>query len=252
MKIYYLFFKQKNTVSPKVLHYSQSQITWKTTTVINSKTWIGLFQSKKNINTWKWTGNESSSYRNWKYRSEINNFTETFDCVYVRIDYSRKDFSWMDNNCQENLKFLCFTQSSKVMTEWVGWNNLTEFNDNNQLYGYLFESYENWKNAESRCAEFNAHLASFGKSINYSDILDTFNIKDDRIWIGLNDIDNEGIWEWSDNSKLEFSKWAKNYPTNNHKNCVYFDHEDSKWTQYECSQKLTSICKKNGKRNNPR
>ncbi|KAF0988967.1 hypothetical protein HZS_6354, partial [Henneguya salminicola] len=208
-------------------------------TQVDSKSWIGLYQTSNN--RWKWTSNEKSSYRNWNNIPRTSEKSQTSDCVYVSLNSFDKTFTWYDHDCNKNLQFLCFSKCPEVINQWPGWINLTNVNNRNDLYGFLFESFENWVDAEEKCRQFDSHLASFDSLESYLNIIKMFNTKSDKIWIGLNDRDNEGNWKWIDNSQLTFTHWSKNYPNNNNQNCTYFDPKDSTWDQCECNQKLISV-----------
>jgi len=57
-------------------------------------------------------------------------------------------------------------------------------------------------------------------------IQEIFGVVDPRVWIGLNDIDEEGKWAWVNGDKLTYTKWHNGEPNNNcghPESCVLLD-----------------------------
>ena len=74
-----------------------------------------------------------------------------------------------------------------------------------------------------------------------------------RIWIGGNDIDEEGVWKWTDCTPWKFTVWYEGKPHGLKENClnVYkFDdqHEhkyaNKKWNDYRCTTEQGFVCSK--------
>ena len=65
---------------------------------------------------------------------------------------------------------------------------------------YIFiDKKRTWSEAEDYCnAKYKTHSASFSTDQDY--VIAVGMISSSRIWIGLNDIDAEGNWIWSDGS----------------------------------------------------
>jgi hypothetical protein len=62
-------------------------------------------------------------------------------------------------------------------------------------------------------------------------------------WIGANDIDSEGNWEWvPDKRSLDFPNWASNEPvTDTNINCARL-YNDRKWRTQICGGVTSFIC----------
>jgi hypothetical protein len=102
--------------------------------------------------------------------------------------------------------------------------------------GKDFTSPLNWTDAQDFCTKLNIpdmiyNLVSlqdkneydFVLSYDWSELYKTYK-ETFAIWIGLNDIDEEDDWRWSDNSPLKYPiasnlPWIKNEP-NNHNVCI--------------------------------
>ena len=66
-------------------------------------------------------------------------------------------------------------------------------------------------------------------------------------WIGLNDLENEGKFEWSDGSKDVWMNWKKGEPNGREReNCVILAASVSyypRWADVPCNQKRFFVCK---------
>ncbi|XP_026232666.1 asialoglycoprotein receptor 2-like [Anabas testudineus] len=71
-------------------------------------------------------------------------------------------------------------------------------------------------------------------------------------WIGLSDSDEEGTWEWVDETPLTVKYWSLNQPDNGNglteqseEDCVYIiGGGASKWRDYSCEAFLLWMCEK--------
>ncbi|CAG2186837.1 unnamed protein product [Mytilus edulis] len=70
----------------------------------------------------------------------------------------------------------------------------------------------------------------------------------DNIWIGANDIDQEGTWRWIyDKTTVEFTNWSKEEPNNynGNENCADMAKRRSyKWNDRSCTSLLRYICER--------
>ncbi|XP_039503801.1 hepatic lectin-like [Pimephales promelas] len=72
----------------------------------------------------------------------------------------------------------------------------------------------------------------------------------ERVWIGLSDIETEGIMKWVDNSTLKQGFWYEEEPNNagEGEDCVELMPSDSipNWNDLPCSLKRKAVCEKWG------
>ena len=107
-----------------------------------------------------------------------------------------------------------------------------------------------WHQARAHCQSLGGELASFHSRAELELVANMRRdrgIKADRFWIGLNDVDEEGNFKWSDATAVNFSLWNPGEP-NNHFNedCAgYVFPPDGTWwwNDYTCAKPLAMICK---------
>jgi hypothetical protein len=65
-------------------------------------------------------------------------------------------------------------------------------------------------------------------------------------FIGLTDIDQEGVWTWSDGAPFDYSKWNANEPNNsgNDEDCVEINGNGA-WNDLNCNSHRRALCKVN-------
>uniref|UniRef100_A0A8C6UDA8 C-type lectin domain-containing protein n=1 Tax=Neogobius melanostomus TaxID=47308 RepID=A0A8C6UDA8_9GOBI len=67
-------------------------------------------------------------------------------------------------------------------------------------------------------------------------------------WIGLSDLDQEGVWRWVDGSLLKISFWdpgePNNYESSEHCGSLFSDDRIQNWNDGNCSWKCYCICEK--------
>lgn len=72
---------------------------------------------------------------------------------------------------------------------------------------------------------------------------------DSNIWIGANDIENEGRWIWSsDNTTVHYFPWRSDQPDNFHseEHCAHiFSDKEGGWNDLHCSGRLFFTCERN-------
>ena len=74
---------------------------------------------------------------------------------------------------------------------------------------------ETWDDAEDSCKALNSHLASVPSSSIRKYILNSMKRKNIyKLWLGGNDKNKEGIWEWADCNIFGFTSWASGEPNN--------------------------------------
>ncbi|XDV15992.1 hypothetical protein PO909_015893 [Leuciscus waleckii] len=110
----------------------------------------------------------------------------------------------------------------------------------------LFKSNESksWSESRQYCRDRGADLIIINTEEKQKHL--TSFIKE-RVWIGLSDIENEGIMKWVDNSTLNQGFWYGGEPNNaGDEDCVELIPLDSiqNWNDLPCSEKRKGVCEK--------
>ncbi|XP_072042890.1 macrophage mannose receptor 1-like [Amphiura filiformis] len=129
---------------------------------------------------------------------------------------------------------------------WEGYNNYCYFFDHAAAVTY-FE-------ANKSCSDMGSQLVSI-HSQQEQDIL-AGHIRDHQqvtslgYFIGLNDIDDETTWKWTDGTQVDFNAWTEGEPNNvDDEDCVgmygNITQQDSRglWNDFRCNASMTYICR---------
>merc|ERR1719234_1849830 len=76
---------------------------------------------------------------------------------------------------------------------------------------------KNWTDAEDFCQNEGGHLASVTSNGTKDFVLEGMNRKGLKTtWIGGNDIEEEGVWKWTDCTQWGFTFWSPTEPNSGH------------------------------------
>ncbi|KAK2110919.1 C-type mannose receptor 2 [Saguinus oedipus] len=93
----------------------------------------------------------------------------------------------------------------------VAGNDCETFWDKDQLtdscYQFNFQSTLSWREAWASCEQQGADLLSITEIHEQTYINGLLTGYSSTLWIGLNDLDTSGGWQWSDNSPLKYLNW---------------------------------------------
>jgi len=123
---------------------------------------------------------------------------------------------------------------------------------------FLVEDQLSWEEANMKCQGMDSELASIHSGPENEFLLRT--MVDYKVWIGLNDLEEEEVWEWSDGSEVNYEHWApdesNNFSPGEH--CVEIVADwwgDGRrmgwWNDFFCDTKRSAICKKVGNSPSP-
>ncbi|KAF7670463.1 hypothetical protein LDENG_00124860, partial [Lucifuga dentata] len=208
--------------------------------------WIGL-SDKDQDGVFRWVDKTAISFSNygpgWPRNTE-----NIWDCGQIFTgNYAGK---WETTNCFKSLGYIC---------EMTGGQNVKptsapDFHCDSGylLYGnfcYHFETevMKNWHDAETHCVGQQGHLVSFHSQEELSFLI--AHMPGDA-WVGLNDIDTENVFVYTDNTPANVLPWATNQPDNwqDDEDCVHLrgvTHPDSgKLNDDFCTSTKEFICKK--------
>ena len=136
----------------------------------------------------------------------------------------------------------------------------TEGWEANGAHCYLWgDEKKNWTAAEDFCREEGGHLATVNTNATKEFVLGGMTRRNlGWAWIGGSDIEEEGVWKWTDCTPWEATFWAPGEPNNSGNNhleaedCLAQIHKSSDWnpcrwslwTDDVCSSELEFLCSK--------
>ncbi|XP_026886002.1 CD209 antigen-like protein C [Electrophorus electricus] len=136
-------------------------------------------------------------------------------------------------------------------------NNLTQERDKlyreNKLLSelgsrvyYISTEKKTWKESRQTCRGQGADLVIINSREEQERIIKIINTG--RAWIGLSDIDIEGVWKWVDDTALITSYWAAGEPNNKSEaeDCgeIWISGDEKGWNDRTCSDVEKWICEK--------
>ncbi|XP_064595387.1 macrophage mannose receptor 1-like isoform X2 [Liolophura sinensis] len=238
-----------------------------TQTYINKKvkqdSWIGLNDRRAN-GQYLFGSDTSATFLNWDNKQPTKR--ADWNCGIVSGASGHKG-KWKIVDCSKSYPYICEKQHTNIpptvgpTTPAVTWStNCGPFWDENPLSGYCYKIVNrplSWKDARDFCrnSDNNGDLASIIS-------LDEQNYISGRLttntylsyWIGGNDLNSEGGWEWADGSGFAFMNWGKGQPDNwkSRQDCLRVDMSQFKaWDDAECWIRYPFVCKKAGKNARP-
>ena len=127
-----------------------------------------------------------------------------------------------------------FSQFSECPAPWISLST--------GCYQFLEEKMT-WNEANAACNNISGHLVDV--ETEEEQVLLVAERKKSRynrfkyMWIGLNDVDDEGVWRWSDSAKATFSSWGPGQPNSSggEQDCATMDFSsyDGSWNDFWCN-----------------
>lgn len=121
--------------------------------------------------------------------------------------------------------------------------NFETFGENS--YYFCENTTLQWRWADFACSFTGYELVSVGSEEENLFIYEkAITLSGGRWWIGLNDQDQEGTWEWSNGDSFVYEAWANAEPNNSgNEDCVELNRfGDETWNDISCNQSLRFIC----------
>lgn len=104
----------------------------------------------------------------------------------------------------------------------------------------------NWINSSYAAVRYNATLASIHSEEQNRwlfEILKFYDLLNENLWIGLNDIAEEGTFVQADGTESDYDAWGPGHPTGDElRNCAQYG-TDSTWVDEPCRADHASLFK---------
>ncbi|XP_041817070.1 macrophage mannose receptor 1 [Chelmon rostratus] len=210
--------------------------------------------------SFSWVDGTPITYTAWE-QNEPNFANNDENCVTI---YKSMGY-WNDINCGMELPSVCKRSSSFVNTtvaptgvptggcapEWLSFHG--------KCYKIVGDDNKSWQEARKYCINQGGNLVSI-LSEREQAFLTTQMLKyNDDFWIGMNDVNWEMHFVWTDGKGTSYTNWAKGHPTtvpdgryafmDETFDCVIMVGSVSKitglWKVEDCHSKHSFICKRN-------
>ncbi|KAK4828116.1 hypothetical protein QYF61_023914 [Mycteria americana] len=205
--------------------------------------------------TFRWMDGTPVNYVAWA-PNEPNFANNDENCVVM---YTQTG-TWNDLNCGSVESFICERLNNTVRPtvaptspppkggcpeDWLLFDNkcfkVFGLNENDTL---------TWHAARNNCINFGGNLATISKKEMQAFLMSLLKNAATDAWIGLNDINQEHTYLWTDGSPVYYTNWAKGSRSYYSKDdCVFMMknpiEQAGKWKDEECKTSKSYICQKN-------
>ncbi|XP_061441866.1 LOW QUALITY PROTEIN: macrophage mannose receptor 1-like [Rhineura floridana] len=170
---------------------------------------------------------------------------------------------WNDINCGYPQRFICERHNSSFNAtvgpttppvpggcpeSWLLFENKCY-----KIFGFKEEEQNTWNSARSLCLDLQGNLATVSNERVQAFLTSQLNNFLMDAWIGLNDINREDMFLWTDGRGVYYTNWAKGFPSSGYEgdreDCVAMKNrplkEAGSWRHFYCSEKKGYICQTN-------
>ncbi|XP_043990703.1 macrophage mannose receptor 1-like [Gambusia affinis] len=206
------------------------------------KLWTGLTLDSEH--GWKWSNGDPFRYLNWDSGHPVNNPAHTCGMMDGTVGYT-----WQSSLCSKKFGYICYSKGvlpspteglemGHCSAPWLPYN------------GHCFRLYKNaqsWSGAHQACRKEGGDLASIRNMEDHSFVTSELGYAaTDELWIGLNDIKTEGLFDWTDHTTVTFTSWEFGKPQSatNQNDCVLIRGENGNWADRDCKENHGFICMK--------
>ncbi|XP_006818100.2 C-type lectin mosGCTL-1-like [Saccoglossus kowalevskii] len=109
----------------------------------------------------------------------------------------------------------------------------------------VIQKQRTWYQARDDCESRNAHLAVIRSHQDNSDVKDLLSQDIGNVWIGVNDLYNEGTYKYVTGRDATYTNWRDGEPSDGsgRENCVEMSYEyDFKWNDCPCTLTRNYVC----------
>ncbi|XP_023561199.1 macrophage mannose receptor 1 [Octodon degus] len=209
--------------------------------------------------TFTWMDGSKVDYVSWA-PGEPNFANEDENCVTLYTDSGL----WNDINCGYPNPFICQRHNSSINTTQVapvtpaspgGCKDGWKFYNNKcyKIFGFVEEELKSWQEARKACIGFKGNLVSILSEKEQAFLNSHMKDSTSNVWIGLNDVNSEHKFLWTDGRGVRYTNWGKGFPGGRRSSLSYEDtdcvvimggksRDAGKWMDDICENKKGYIC----------
>ncbi|XP_068604963.1 macrophage mannose receptor 1b [Brachionichthys hirsutus] len=205
------------------------------------KLWIGLVLDPEH--GWQWSDLKPFRYLRWTAGHPLPN--PGHNCAF--LDTSGEHL-WQSLSCTKKLGYICYKDGAPPAPPQIeqGFCSNPWIPYNGHCF-HLYRTAKTWTDAKRECRKEGGDLVSVRNVEDQSFIISQLGYAStDELWIGLNDISTEGLFDWSDHSAVSFTSWTYGKPSvsADSEDCVLIMGENGNWADRSCDEKHGFICMK--------
>ncbi|XP_005387016.1 PREDICTED: macrophage mannose receptor 1 [Chinchilla lanigera] len=209
--------------------------------------------------TFIWMDGTKVDYVSWA-PGEPNFANDDENCVTLYTDSGL----WNDINCGYPNTFICERHNSSINTTQEGpttpptpggckdgWN----FYNNKcyKIFGFVEEERKNWQEARKACIGLKGNLVSILNEREQAFLNSRMKDSTSHAWIGLNDVNSEHKFLWTDGRGVQYTNWGNGFPGGRRSSLSYEDADcvvimggksmdAGKWMDDICDSQKGYIC----------
>ncbi|XP_053322522.1 macrophage mannose receptor 1 [Spea bombifrons] len=209
----------------------------------------------------RWMDGSPIDFTSWDiYEPNFANNDENCVVMYKNLG------NWNDINCGYPNPYICERKNSSINatfaptapappggcpSDWLSFRKRCY-----KFFGDEEAELKDWHEARTMCIQFEGNLVSIEDELLQAVL--TYHSKTSKydLWIGMNDVNSEHKFLWTDQTGVHYVNWAKGHPSGSH---IYAHNDDTDcvamkrgnildagmWTEEECTLKKGYICQKN-------
>ncbi|XP_029309225.1 macrophage mannose receptor 1-like [Cottoperca gobio] len=206
------------------------------------KLWTGLIKDPEH--GWQWSNGKPYPYLNWDSGHPLPEPGQ--DCALADGNIQ---YSWQSSTCSKKLGYICYSEGAvapPTRAAVTGFCSRPWIPYNGHCF-HLNRTQKTWSEARKACRKEGGDLVSIRDVEDQSFVISQLGYAStDELWIGLNDIRTERLFDWSDHSIVTFTSWEFGKPAvfTDEDDCVLIRGENGNWADRVCDEKHGFLCMK--------